>query len=188
VLLTLTPETIIQATKELGIHMPADQASGDAIGGYFCPHNQDPTTQTRSSAREAYYETAKGRPNFEILTGYQVTRIITKKTAALTRATGVEVSHSKRRPRRLELILAYSLLRAMVQTDTSSQWTRKLSLPRAQSIRPRSYNCLALATPNFSLRLASKPRLIFLLSGKTSKTMYCSQLSIPVSIHPSLYH
>jgi choline dehydrogenase-like flavoprotein len=158
VLLTLTPETIIQATKELGIHMPADQASGDAIGGYFCPHNQDPTTQTRSSAREAYYETAKGRPNFEILTGYQVTRIITKKTAALTRATGVEVSHSKRRPRRLELILAYSLLRAMVQTDRSSQWTRKLSLPRAQSIRPRSYNCLALVTPNFSLKLASKQR------------------------------
>jgi hypothetical protein len=45
-----------------------------------------------------------------------------------------------------------------------------------------------LGTPNFSLRLASKPRSIFLLSGKTSKTMYCSQLSIPVSIHPSLYH
>jgi choline dehydrogenase-like flavoprotein len=121
VLLTLTPEIIIQATKELGIHIPADQASGDAIGGYFCPHNQDPTTQTRSSAREAYYETAKGRPNFEILTGYQVTRIITKKTSALTRVTGVEVGRSKRRPRCLELILAYSLLRVMVQIDTSSQ-------------------------------------------------------------------
>ncbi|KAM0708982.1 hypothetical protein Q7P35_003018 [Cladosporium inversicolor] len=88
-------KTIIQATKELGIHMPVDQASGDAIGGYFCPHNQDPTTQTRSSAREAYYETAKGRPNFEILTGYQVTRIITKKTSALTRITGVEFASSK---------------------------------------------------------------------------------------------
>lgn len=187
-LLTLTPETIIQATKELGIPIPVDQASGDAIGGYFCPHNQDPTTQTRSSAREAYYETAKGRPNFEILTGYQVTRVITKKTAALTRVTGVEVGHSKRRPRCLELILAYSLLRAMAQTDTSSQRTRKSSLPQVRSIRLRSCNYLALVTPSFSLRLASRPKSIFLLSGKTSKTMYCSQLSTPVSIHPSLYH
>lgn len=184
----MTPETIIQATKELGIPIPVDQASGDAIGGYFCPHNQDPTTQTRSSAREAYYETAKGRPNFEILTGYQVTRVITKKTAALTRVTGVEVGHSKRRPRCLELILAYSLLRAMAQTDTSSQRTRKSSLPQVRSIRLRSCNYLALVTPSFSLRLASRPKSIFLLSGKTSKTMYCSQLSTPVSIHPSLYH
>lgn len=168
--------------------MPVDQASGDAIGGYFCPHNQDPTTQTRSSAREAYYETAKGRPNFEILTGYQVTRIITKKTAALTRVTGVEVGRSERRQRCPELTLAYSLLRAMVQTDTSSQQTRKLSLPQVQSIRPRSCKYLALVTPRSSLRLASKPRSIFLLSGKTSKTMYYSPLSIPVSVHPSLYH
>ena len=168
--------------------MPVDQASGDAIGGYFCPHNQDPTTQTRSSAREAYYETAKGRPNFEILTGYRVTRIITKKTAALTRVTGVEVGRSERRSRCPELTLAYSLLRAMVQTDTSSQQTRKLSLPQVRSIRPRSYKYLALVTQNFSLRLASRPRSIFLLSGKTSKTMCCSQLSTPVSTHPSLYH
>jgi hypothetical protein len=168
--------------------MPVDQASGDAIGGYFCPHNQDPTTQTRSSAREAYYETAKGRPNFEILTGYQVTRIITKKTAALTRVTGVEVGHSKNRPRYLELILAYSSLRAMAQTDTSSQQTRKLSLPQVRSIRLRSCNYLALVTPSFSLRLASRPRSIFLLSGKTSRTMCYSQLSTPVSIHPSPYH
>ena len=61
-------------------------------------------------------------------------------------------------------------------------------MPQVQSIRPRSYNYLALVTPNFSLRLASKPRLILLLSGKISKTMYCSQLSTPVSIHASLYH
>ena len=156
--------------------MPADQASGDAIGGYFCPHNQDPTTQTRSSAREAYYETAKGRPNFELLAGYRVTRILTKKSSAITRVTGLEVCRSKSRTRRLELIIVYSLLRAMMQTDMSSRWIRKLSLPQVQSIRRRSYNYLALVTQSFSPRLASKPKSIFLLSGRTSKTMYHSQL------------
>lgn len=33
---------MISAIKELNIHFSNDQASGDALGGYFCPHNQDP--------------------------------------------------------------------------------------------------------------------------------------------------
>lgn len=65
--LTLVTENMVEAMKELGVSLSDDQARGDAIGDYYCPHNQDPVTQTRSSAQEAYYETAKGRSNLETL-------------------------------------------------------------------------------------------------------------------------
>lgn len=89
--LTAVPENVVEAVKQLGIPMSKDQA-GDPIGAYYCPHNQDPVTQTRSSAREAYYETAKGRPNFELITGRRVTRLVTSVESGSAYVTGVEVS------------------------------------------------------------------------------------------------
>lgn len=89
--LTIVAENVVGATKELGIPMSYDQA-GDPIGAYYCPHNQDPITQTRSSAREAYYETAKGRSNFELITGRRVTRLVTSMESGKACVTGVEVS------------------------------------------------------------------------------------------------
>ncbi|KAJ0117367.1 gmc oxidoreductase [Diaporthe amygdali] len=68
---------IIDATNELGIRIPTDQASGLPIGGYFCPHNIDITNVTRSSAREAYYNSAESRTNLHIVTGQQVTKLVT---------------------------------------------------------------------------------------------------------------
>lgn len=90
--LTLPTENMVEATKELGILISYDQASGDAIGGYYCPHNQNPVTQTRSSAREAYYETVKHRSNLETITGRQVTRLMTSTESGSARITGLEVS------------------------------------------------------------------------------------------------
>lgn len=83
---------MVAATKELGISISDDQANGDAIGGYYCPHNQDPITQSRSSAQEAYYETAKSRSNLELITGLRVTRLVTSAESGIVRVTGVEVS------------------------------------------------------------------------------------------------
>lgn len=83
---------MVEATKELGISISYDQASGDATGGYYCPHNQDPVTQTRSSAQEAYYETARGRSNLEVITGHRVTRIVTLTASGSVSVTGLEVS------------------------------------------------------------------------------------------------
>jgi choline dehydrogenase-like flavoprotein len=83
---------MINATRELGIETSNDQASGFALGGYFCPHNQDPKYQTRSSAKEAYYDTANSRSNLEIITGRRVTRILTTDRSGSPMATGVEVS------------------------------------------------------------------------------------------------
>jgi choline dehydrogenase-like flavoprotein len=90
--LTSNVENLINATRELGIETSYDQASGFALGGYFCPHNQNPADQTRSSAKEAYYDTAKNRSNLEIITGHRVTRILTSNKSGSLAASGVVVS------------------------------------------------------------------------------------------------
>ncbi|KAH6867735.1 hypothetical protein B0T10DRAFT_596953 [Thelonectria olida] len=90
-----TTKNIINAIKELNIHVSNDQASGDALGGYFCPHNQDPVSVTRSSAREAYYNTVVKRQNLHLITKNQVTRIVTKKTSGAVKVTAVEFATSE---------------------------------------------------------------------------------------------
>ncbi|KAL5046289.1 hypothetical protein BDW71DRAFT_207647 [Aspergillus fruticulosus] len=59
----------ISAITSLGVHVPRDGASGDAVGGFFVPHSQDPISVTRSDARRAYWETASKRPNIHLVTG-----------------------------------------------------------------------------------------------------------------------
>ncbi|KAM6511154.1 hypothetical protein FALCPG4_016156 [Fusarium falciforme] len=90
-----TTKNIVKAVQELDITVARDQANGSPIGGYFCPHNQDPKTLTRSSAREAYYESVSSRKNLKILTGQQVTRVLTKKYKSTVKATGVEFAKSR---------------------------------------------------------------------------------------------
>jgi choline dehydrogenase-like flavoprotein len=85
-------ENFVNAVKELGIGIAQDQANGSPIGGFYTPHNQDPTTVTRSSAREAYYNTVQTRTNLHLITGERVTRIATNKTGETVQVTGVEVS------------------------------------------------------------------------------------------------
>lgn len=94
-------ENIIDATKELGVTIPVDQAAGQPIGGYFCPHNINSTHVTRSSAREAYYTPAESRTNLQLITGQQVTRLITTATGTNGTATvtGVEYAASADGPR-----------------------------------------------------------------------------------------
>ncbi|GKT61503.1 GMC oxidoreductase [Colletotrichum tofieldiae] len=82
-------EFMIDAIRELGITVAKDQANGSPIGGYFCPHNQDPKTATRSSAREAYYDNFTGRQNLHLLTGRQVTKVVTAGSGNSIVATGV---------------------------------------------------------------------------------------------------
>ncbi|KAK0368936.1 GMC oxidoreductase [Colletotrichum paranaense] len=90
-----TTKFMIDAVKELGITVAKDQANGSPIGGYFCPHNQDPTSSTRSSAREAYYDNFTGRKNLHLLTGRQVTKVVTSGSGDAIKATGVEFAASK---------------------------------------------------------------------------------------------
>ncbi|OHF00487.1 GMC oxidoreductase [Colletotrichum orchidophilum] len=90
-----TTKYMIEAVKELKITIPKDQANGSAIGAYFCPHNQDPITSTRSSAREAYYDNFTGRKNLHLLTGRQVTKVLTAGSGDFVKAIGVEFAASK---------------------------------------------------------------------------------------------
>ncbi|OAL07417.1 GMC oxidoreductase [Phaeosphaeriaceae sp. SRC1lsM3a] len=86
-------KNLIRATKALGIPIN-DQATGNAIGGYFCPKNQDPVLVTRSSAREAYHASAVERQNYHLLTQNQVTRVITNSDNGTVQVTGVEFATS----------------------------------------------------------------------------------------------
>jgi choline dehydrogenase-like flavoprotein len=94
-ILTINLENFIQATQELGISIN-DQATGNAFGGYFCPHNMDPKNWTRFSAEEAYYASAEPRPNYHLLTGHLVSRILTERCneTNTVKVTGVEFSTS----------------------------------------------------------------------------------------------
>lgn len=86
------------------------------MGGYYCPKNQDPKTQARSSAQEAYYVPAKPRSNYHLLAGNQVTQVITSKTNGLPKVTGVKFAPSANAPvqqakAKKEVILAAGALR-----------------------------------------------------------------------------
>tara|TARA_R110002003_G_scaffold107_10_gene9038 strand:+ start:4807 stop:5490 length:684 start_codon:yes stop_codon:yes gene_type:complete len=104
-------ENIVQATKALGIAIN-DQATGNAFGGYFCPHNQDPVNVTRSSAKEAYYGTAARRTNFHLLSGYQVTRILTESSNGTAKVIGVEFASSASAPRQSVKVTQEAILAA----------------------------------------------------------------------------
>ena len=80
----------MDAVQELNIPIALDQANGGATGGYWCPHNQDPVSVTRSSAQEAYWNTASSRPNLHLITGNRVTKLLTQGTEDVS-ITGVEV-------------------------------------------------------------------------------------------------
>lgn len=86
-------ENFVNAAKALGIPIN-DQATGKAFGGYFCPHNLDSKTATRSSAEEAYYASAQKRSNFHLLPSHQVMQILTKKVNGVPKVTGVKFAAS----------------------------------------------------------------------------------------------
>ncbi|KAL4955773.1 hypothetical protein BDW69DRAFT_160027 [Aspergillus filifer] len=84
----------INTITSFGVSIPLDAASGDAVGGYWSPHSQDPVTVTRSDARRAYYDSVSGRPNLHLVTGRKVTKLVSERTATGPRITGVEVALS----------------------------------------------------------------------------------------------
>ncbi|KAL3470875.1 hypothetical protein BJX99DRAFT_267177 [Aspergillus californicus] len=83
------------ALTSLGVRIPNDPASGDAVGGYFSTHSQDPVTATRSDARRTYWKAASNRPGLSLITGRKVTRLISKQTTHGPRITGIEFAASR---------------------------------------------------------------------------------------------
>ncbi|OCL11630.1 GMC oxidoreductase [Glonium stellatum] len=64
-----------KAWDDVGITGPIEGAEGHAIGKFWVPSSQDPTTQTRSYARTGYYDPVRTRPNYHLLTGHKVTKV-----------------------------------------------------------------------------------------------------------------
>ncbi|KAJ4345054.1 hypothetical protein N0V95_005963 [Ascochyta clinopodiicola] len=62
--------------KAAGVPLPQEHALGGATGAYWTPSSLQPTTQTRSHARNAYYDPVKSRSNLVLLTGNTVNEII----------------------------------------------------------------------------------------------------------------
>lgn len=81
-----------EALQELNIPIEPDGEGGSTAGGYYTTSSQVPSNATRCSAREAYYNPVEGRPNLHLITGSQVTRILTKTVKGNVTVTGVEVS------------------------------------------------------------------------------------------------
>lgn len=75
-----------KATQELGLPHQVEGALGK-IGTYWALESKDLVSQTRSSARTAYYDPIRTRPNLHLLTGHYVQKL---ELEGLT-AKGVEV-------------------------------------------------------------------------------------------------
>lgn len=80
-------KTIWKAFRAEGIPTPVEHASGQAVGAYWYPTALDPTTETRSHSRNAYYDPVASRPNLKLITGQRVTEILFDSKLS---ATGVQ--------------------------------------------------------------------------------------------------
>lgn len=68
--------TIWAAYKAQGIPLPKEHASGNAVGAYWIPTALQPKTQTRSDARNGYYDPIKSRRNLILATSKSVNEIL----------------------------------------------------------------------------------------------------------------
>ncbi|GAB7355295.1 hypothetical protein MBLNU459_g5833t1 [Dothideomycetes sp. NU459] len=85
----------VAGVKELGIKTPHDGANGEAIGGFWVTHSQNPVLGDRSSSRIAYYNSAQQRKNLHLLTSTRVTKILTSKKKGVVKTTGIQISASR---------------------------------------------------------------------------------------------
>ncbi|KAJ4329643.1 hypothetical protein N0V87_010692 [Didymella glomerata] len=68
--------TIWAAYKAQGVPLPKEHASGNAVGAYWIPTALQPKTQTRSDARNGYYDPVKSRNNLVLAQGKTVNEIL----------------------------------------------------------------------------------------------------------------
>ena len=81
----------LRGWHSIGVETPKDPGARTALGAFWAPSSLSPTDQTRCSSRIAHYDRVKYRPNYHLVTGTAVSRIVIKNK----RAFGVELqSHS----------------------------------------------------------------------------------------------
>jgi choline dehydrogenase-like flavoprotein len=69
-------KTIWAAYKSANVPLPKEQGSGNAVGAFWMPTALRPKTQTRSHAKNEYYDPVKSRSNLVVLTGQTVNEIL----------------------------------------------------------------------------------------------------------------
>ncbi|KAL8870414.1 MAG: hypothetical protein Q9174_003539 [Haloplaca sp. 1 TL-2023] len=70
------PANLFAALNYLGVPTEFDPNDGSSAGAAFVPTDLDPINQTRSDARRAYFDPYVSRPNFHVITGQHVTRVL----------------------------------------------------------------------------------------------------------------
>lgn len=69
-------KSIWASYKAEGVPLPREHAAGRAVGAYWIPTALQPKTQTRSHARNAYYDPIKSRNNLVLVTGKTVNEVL----------------------------------------------------------------------------------------------------------------
>lgn len=82
--------TIWKSFRAEGVPLPIEHASGTATGAYWIPTALRPDTQTRSHARNSYYDPVKSRSNLVLVTGKTVNEILFNQTTGGYTASGVQ--------------------------------------------------------------------------------------------------
>jgi len=77
-------ETSWAAWEDMNIPLVKEHALGNAVGRFWVPSSEHPTNRTRSYSRFAYYDPIASRPNYHLLVGHKVEKLI------LTRSNHVE--------------------------------------------------------------------------------------------------
>ncbi|KAL9600372.1 MAG: hypothetical protein Q9219_003222 [cf. Caloplaca sp. 3 TL-2023] len=67
---------LFAALNYLGVPTQFDPNDGSSAGAAFVPTDLDPNNQTRSDARRTYFDPVVSRPNFHVITGQHVTRVL----------------------------------------------------------------------------------------------------------------
>lgn len=86
-------KNIWAAFKAATIPLPKEHAAGTAVGAFWIPTALQPKTQTRSSAKNAYYDAVKSRVNLALSTGKKVNEILFDQSVLSSvspKATGVQ--------------------------------------------------------------------------------------------------
>ncbi|KAL8749801.1 MAG: hypothetical protein Q9199_007470 [Rusavskia elegans] len=73
---------LFAALNYLGVPTEFDPNDGSSAGAAFVPSDLDPINQTRSDARRTYFDPYVSRPNFHVITGQHVTRILIEGVAS----------------------------------------------------------------------------------------------------------
>jgi len=69
-------KTIWAAFRAANVSLPKEHAAGLAVGAFWTPTSLRPDTQTRSSAKNAYFDPVKTRSNLLLSTGKKVNEVL----------------------------------------------------------------------------------------------------------------